>query len=107
MYCFGESEIFTQSRNVPLWLRRLQFATQKFFGIPIPFFLVGAGPLGLWPRKVQVTGVVGEPIPVPRVPYPTAAQVDALHERYVAAVRDLFDTHHHAYMTPKQPLDIR
>lgn len=106
MYCFGESEIFTQSRNVPLFLRRIQFATQKFFGIPVPPLLRGAGPIGLWPRRVPVTGVVGAPIAVPRVPHPTQHQIDALADRYEAALRALHGAHREAHMHPKQDLVI-
>jgi 2-acylglycerol O-acyltransferase 2 len=37
--------------------------------------------------------VVGAPIACPKVSDPTSAQIDEYHARYVAALRDLYETH--------------
>ena len=36
---------------------------------------------------------VGKPIDVEKVPEPTSEQVDELHERYMAALTELFEVH--------------
>ena len=36
---------------------------------------------------------VGKPIDVDKVPEPTKEQVDELHERYMAALTELFEAH--------------
>ena len=44
---------------------------------------------------VVVSSTVGEPIHVDKVDNPKPEQVDELHQRYVAALSDLFEKHKH------------
>lgn len=74
-------------------------AIQKFcvkaFGVPFPF-----APYGRWflpiPRRTPLTLVVGEALEVPKVSNPTKAQIEALHTRYYAQIRQMFEQHKEA-----------
>jgi hypothetical protein len=75
--------------------KRYQAAT----GTILPF-LKNTVPL----RGKRVVTVLGEPIPVERVAHPTAAQVQALHARYVAALRALYAKHEGKYHAARKQL---
>lgn len=89
-YLFGANELFTRywgpgstaariskriSASIVIWTGR--------FGLPFGFI----------PHPVRLVAVVGAPIEVEKVAAPTPEQVDALHARYVEALRALFDKH--------------
>jgi 1-acyl-sn-glycerol-3-phosphate acyltransferase len=105
VFCFGENELFQQAPS-PAWL---QGALVRVLGFSVPLAYGrgccsrrAAGPL---PRRVPLTMVVGAPLAMPVIADPTAAQVDAHHARYVAALRALYDAHAPRWCPPPQPLD--
>jgi hypothetical protein len=87
VYGFGETECHRQHRTTNAALAAVQRKLNAVTGMALPLLL------DLRPRAVDVTVVVGKPIAVRRVAAPTDAQVDALHAKYVAALRRLFDDH--------------
>lgn len=46
-------------------------------------------------RQVPITMVIGEAIEVAQVDNPTEEQIDELHQRFMVALRDLFDEYKH------------
>merc|ERR1711920_1129064 len=52
-------------------------------------------PYGLIPNKVKMVCCIGAPILVEQKDNPSSADIEALHEKYVTALRDLFDRHKH------------
>jgi 1-acyl-sn-glycerol-3-phosphate acyltransferase len=92
-YSFGENELHEQYKPSPgSLLHYVRGVYQSATGTILPF-LKNTVPL---PGKRVVT-VMGEPIPVARVTKPTAAQVAALHARYVAALKALYAKHEGKY----------
>ena len=45
------------------------------------------------PRRTNITMLIGQPIVVDKVEDPTAEQVDAVHQRLLTEMAELFDTH--------------
>jgi len=109
MFAFGENELFEQAANPRgSWLRAWQEGAMAVTGIPTLLFS-GRGifqyTFGFVPRRRPITVVVGAPIDVSAVPEPTREQVEALHQRYLAALSELYDTYKHAYARdPSVPL---
>ncbi|XP_028384418.1 2-acylglycerol O-acyltransferase 3 isoform X4 [Phyllostomus discolor] len=99
VFSFGENELFQQFPNPPgSWVRRAQEALQRVLSLALPLF---HGRLGLLlPFRTPVCTVVGAPIPVPRTPRPSRAQVDALHALYVERLTGLFEEHKGRYGIP-------
>lgn len=54
------------------------------FGLPVPY-------------RVPIVGAMGKAIPVPLNPNPTEAEIEAMHEKLIAAMVALFDEHKGAY----------
>ncbi|KAK0413315.1 hypothetical protein QR680_006731 [Steinernema hermaphroditum] len=105
MYHFGENDAYVQSENPrgsPL--RKLQVWIKDKFGL-CPPLITGASlfpyRMGVLPLRRPITSVVGAPIRVEQVEgEPTQKQIDALHEKYCDALRDLFDEHKTKYGVP-------
>lgn len=86
-WCFGENELYDTS-DAFYWLRR---AIVKAAGVAIPL-AVGRSWLFPWrPHPVELNQCVGTPISVARTDNPTEAQVEALHAKYKAGLREVFD----------------
>lgn len=92
-YCFGENKTFT---NCSPW------------GIPFGLWLnswgcVGAVGCGRWwffpfiPRNDYMHIVVGKAVQLPQIDNPTNDDVHKYHEKYVTALKDLFDRHKTQY----------
>jgi len=89
-YTFGESDLYqsmTRGSTIRMWM-------QQRLGFIVPIFW---GPLWYAPwlpaRDVAIHTVMGAPLQLPRIESPTEAQVIEWHGRYVASLRELFDTH--------------
>ncbi|OXA36778.1 2-acylglycerol O-acyltransferase 1 [Folsomia candida] len=101
VFSFGETEIFDQLANPKgSFLRTIQDKLQQMFQIaPAAFhgrgvFQYSFGPL---PRRRAITTVVGAPIPVKKIAQPTLEELNAMHQRYVDAVVELFYKHRDEY----------
>jgi len=94
IYTFGETNLYD---HWPLLLG-LRTWMVKSLGVAVPLI---TGEFGWLPYRVPVTAVVGAPI----VCKPTD-DVDAVHEKYVAALQRLFDDHKAAHGEPDAKLEI-
>jgi len=105
VFAFGENDIFDQVDNPDGGaLRRFQNWCKQLIGVTPPlmygrnlsrgFFRRATGAkTGVLPKRESIEVVVGAPIACPKVSDPTSAQIDEYHARYVAALRDLYETH--------------
>ena len=50
-------------------------------------------PFGFIPNKCKLVVAVGPPIDVEKIQEPTKEQIDALHEKFVQAIKSLYDRH--------------
>ena len=50
-----------------------------------------------WLLLVNQTDLVGKTIPVTRVDHPTEEQINVLHQKYIEALQELYDTHKDEY----------
>ncbi|GMH39261.1 hypothetical protein BSKO_07159 [Bryopsis sp. KO-2023] len=85
-------EIFTLKNafNLP----KMQRATYRIFGFPIPYLLVGRWGFSPLPKKVPMLFVIGEPIQPPPLDPGSAISleaVQALHEQYYKSLVELFN----------------
>ncbi|XP_004345508.1 monoacylglycerol O-acyltransferase 3 [Capsaspora owczarzaki ATCC 30864] len=99
-FAFGANEFILQSRNKTLKAINTWIAKRAACFVPLYY--------GRWntlvPFAHPVTVITGTPIPVERVASPTQAQVDALHQQFLAALRELFETHKSQFGTPNDEL---
>ena len=105
VFAFGENDIFDQVDNPDGGaLRRFQNWCKQLIGVTPPlmygrnlsrgFFRRATGAkTGVLPKRESIEVVVGAPIACPKTHDPTSAQIDEYHARYVAALRDLYETH--------------
>ena len=101
VYSFGESETyytFTALLKQRLLLNQYSIPGVLFFG----WWLVP-----LFPRiQSEILTYIGAPIQLPHIPEPTAAQVDEWHEKYMAALTELFNKHKTEAGRPDAELEI-
>jgi 2-acylglycerol O-acyltransferase 2 len=105
VFAFGENDIFDQVDNPDGGaLRRFQLWCKQLIGITPPllygrnlsrgvFRRFTGAKTGVLPKRESIEVVVGAPIACPKTSDPTSAQIDEYHARYVAALRDLYETH--------------
>lgn len=114
---FHENDLFrilSPRRASPL-RRAQEWVKAKFRWAPVLFHGRGAFNYyyGLLPFRRRVVTVVGAPIPVPRVAgdlrrdAACVALVEAVHQQYAAALRELFHAHAPAYDPRGDAIDIR
>ena len=89
-FAFGETSVY-RTCQAPL-LRALQLRFLRLLKFA-PVLFCGRACLPLLPLRAPLCTVVGEPLEMPRLPSPSAADVARHHERYVAALQELFDRH--------------
>lgn len=99
---FGETEILDQPSNAPgTKMRAYQSFVKKWTGIA-PIFVYGQGftegSPGMLPYRRPITTVVGKPIDVEKVEQPNRDDIDRLHERFTAEIRELFDSNKSKYL---------
>lgn len=91
IYTFGETKLYRTS-SLFMGLRRWLVARLRVC------VMLATGAYGTpWPLAHRLVGVVGRPLDLGHVPSPTQEQVLAAHEKYVVALRELFDRHKAAY----------
>eukprot|EP01094_Clydonella_sp_ATCC50884_P012670 TRINITY_DN22974_c0_g1_i1.p1 TRINITY_DN22974_c0_g1~~TRINITY_DN22974_c0_g1_i1.p1 ORF type:complete len:366 (+),score=94.38 TRINITY_DN22974_c0_g1_i1:27-1124(+) len=110
MFSFGENEIYGQAANPSgSTLRSVQDWLYKHVGVAFPV-LRGRGifnyDVGLLPYRQEINTVVGAPIPLEKTPNPSTKQIDAAHQRYVDALKELYETHKAAYGNEHRKLII-
>lgn len=84
-------EVFTMKNAFDL--PKMQMATYRVFGFPIPYLLVGRWGFSPLPKKVPMLFVVGEPIRPPTIDPGSPIEqetVDALHDTYYKSLLELF-----------------
>lgn len=97
VYSFGENQTYSNVQGLwklRLWLNNLGVPTIVVFGSWMAPLLPKRHPRGL---KV----VVGEPLVLPLVPNPTREVVKLWHDKYVAALAQLFEDHKEDYYGPE------
>ncbi|XP_022098754.1 2-acylglycerol O-acyltransferase 1-like isoform X2 [Acanthaster planci] len=95
VYSFGETDIFEQVANPEgSLLRKIQTRLTKTIGFAPPVFH-GRGifnySIGLLPFRRPIHTVVGKPIAVEKSPVPTQEEIDQVHQKYIDALRELFE----------------
>ncbi|XP_058679002.1 2-acylglycerol O-acyltransferase 2-like [Ammospiza caudacuta] len=106
VFSFGENELFRQVPNPPgSRLRQLQGRLQRLLGVALPLFHargVFQYSWGLLPFRRPIHTVVGAPLELPRVPNPSADQVQLWHRRYRERLRELFEEHKGKFGVPPE-----
>uniref|UniRef100_A0AC34QJM0 Diacylglycerol acyltransferase n=2 Tax=Panagrolaimus sp. JU765 TaxID=591449 RepID=A0AC34QJM0_9BILA len=106
VYQFGETGTYHQIPNERgSFVRRVQQTIKNATGIS-PIIVSGAGffnnYFGIIPKKVKITTVVGAPIHITKNPNPTKEEITHVHDRYVAALVNLFEDNKKKYRVPEQ-----
>ncbi|XP_045467427.1 2-acylglycerol O-acyltransferase 1-like [Harmonia axyridis] len=102
VYSFGENEIFDQIQGADDSLfKKTQEFIRKIIGLA-PIIPLGRGLLqysyGIVPHRRPVNVVVGHPIPVEKIENPTPSQIDDLHQKFIEAIMNIFETHKFTYL---------
>ncbi|KAI0242578.1 diacylglycerol O-acyltransferase 1, partial [Massospora cicadina] len=112
VYAFGENEVYDIFVPEPgSAIHRAQRRMKKLFGFTLPLFSgrsVFTYNYGHLPKRHPVSIVgklslisvdhrVGSPIHVEKDPNPSREKVSNLHERYLCALKDLYDRNKHRY----------
>uniref|UniRef100_A0A0K0CXP1 Acyltransferase n=1 Tax=Angiostrongylus cantonensis TaxID=6313 RepID=A0A0K0CXP1_ANGCA len=105
VYSFGENDVYDQVQNPKgSRVRRFQTWFKELTGISLPFFY-GRGifqlNFGFMPHRRPINTVVGAPISVAKVVEPTAEEVNGLHNRYCAALTELFEMNKTRFGVPE------
>ncbi|XP_028655954.2 2-acylglycerol O-acyltransferase 2 [Erpetoichthys calabaricus] len=105
IFSFGENEVFDQVENPRgTWLRWIQERLQKLMGVALPLFHargVFQYSFGLIPYRKPIFTVVGKPIKVIQNDKPTGEEVNALHQKYIEELCQLFEDHKSKYDVPE------
>tara|TARA_B110000977_G_C11090354_1_gene496597 strand:- start:213 stop:1340 length:1128 start_codon:yes stop_codon:yes gene_type:complete len=105
VFAFGENDIFDQVDNPSGGsVRRFQLWCKQLIGITPPLLYGRNLSRGIWrrlsgqktgvmPKRESIEVVIGAPIACPKTDQPSIKQIDEYHALYVAALRELYDTH--------------
>jgi hypothetical protein len=111
VYSFGETKLYRQWTSDSR-IRRVLHRLQKFIGIGTPL-VVGRGifnySFGGLPHREKLTTVIGRPIAVPCKGKGgfTEQDVDEYHEKYIAALKDLYARYKPIYDPTSGDLQFR
>ncbi|ESL11749.1 hypothetical protein TRSC58_00493 [Trypanosoma rangeli SC58] len=110
VYAFGENDVYRIPRIAgSAWWRRVGEKFRKVTTFVLPLFL-GRGwfnySFGILPHRRPITVVVGEPLPVPKIPQPTSEDLQDWHDKYVTALKRLFDEYRAVYDVESSGLRI-
>ena len=109
-FTFGETKLYSQIhlQHLPI-LSQLQALFKAVTGVA-PCLFNGRGllqtMLGLMPRRVPLTVVVGQPIRVEQCNNPTVEQINELHAQYVSQLVNIYETYKHKYGDKHIQLEI-
>ncbi|XP_055349919.1 acyl-CoA wax alcohol acyltransferase 1-like [Paramacrobiotus metropolitanus] len=96
VFAFGENDTYDLAFHRDSLVYRFQrFVQKKILGF-CPALVKGRGffgSIGMLPKRIPITVVVGAPIPVDENPNPSHAEIDALHQRYLQELHNLFDAY--------------
>lgn len=90
VYAFGETDTY-EVRSIadsPTFFRWAQ-RVKRITGFMVPM-ICGRGPLKLIPLRRPIYVVFGAPIDVPKIPKPTAEEIDLYHQKYIEALQVLY-----------------
>ncbi|XP_077553716.1 2-acylglycerol O-acyltransferase 2-like [Haemaphysalis longicornis] len=110
VFSFGENEIFVQA-EVPVdsLLGRVVAWIKSLLGFTPPLFW-GRGVFqyswGWVPHRKRIVTVVGKPLEVPKLEFPSDEEVDRVHRQYIDALTQLFNDHKDKYATAGSKLVI-
>lgn len=94
---YGENELYTQRQNREgSKLRWLQLQIKALCGFTLPLFC-GQPWLPLLPKSIRLVTVVGPPVELAQAANPTEEQIDRARERYVEALKLLFEQNKQKY----------
>ena len=99
IYIFGESDLY-HHWSIALGFR--QWIANHWSAA----IMILSGSLGLLPYRVPITGVSGPPITVKQIEHPSQKEIDDLHDTYVKALVDLFDSQKATYGYKNAMLEI-
>lgn len=105
VFSFGENDLYsavlTQEGS---WMKKIQNTYKKTFHFGMPI-IWGRGvfnySFGIMPYRKEIHTVVGKPIDVPKIAYPTQEQIDQWHELYLNELTKLFNEHKAEYLVDK------
>jgi len=100
-YTFGESDTyltFTGLLGPRLWLAKRNIPAAAMVGHPLCPVLPRPG--------VHLITYMGEPLQLPRIPEPSAADIQEWHTKYIAALQRTFDENKAAAGKPNAVLEI-
>lgn len=109
VFAFGENNLFNQVSNPQgSRLRDIQTRIQKLVAFA-PALFYGRGifqyTFGMLPHRRPVNVVVGKPVVVEKNENPTQDDINALQDRYVAALKELFEENKGKYES-NQSVDL-
>ncbi|XP_046365317.2 2-acylglycerol O-acyltransferase 2-like isoform X1 [Haliotis rufescens] len=101
VFSFGENDLYSQVPNPEgSFTRKLQITLTRVCGFSPPIFY-GRGvfnySFGLLPHRRPMNTVVGKPIGITKNENPTNEEVADLHQKYMDALIDLFETNKTKY----------
>lgn len=86
VYCIGESDLMNNPQGgwgLRFFLNNLSIPAVLPWGFPL---------LPLLPRRgVELVTTIGPPLKMPHIPNPTKADIAEHHERYMKALREVYD----------------
>lgn len=89
-YCFGGNQLYNRRFGTSSLAARLSSKIK----ISLVFWTDRFGiPFGIFPNRTKLLVVLGEPIDVKQIENPTKEDIDALHSKFVVAIKELFDRH--------------
>ncbi|KXS19405.1 DAGAT-domain-containing protein [Gonapodya prolifera JEL478] len=98
VFSFGEGDIWDIKESETG--DKISHWTKKYFGVTLPL-IFGRGVFnynyGIMPYRRAINTVVGEPLEMPHIPEPTEEQVREHHDRYVAALKKVWDANKDVY----------
>ncbi|XP_031846053.2 2-acylglycerol O-acyltransferase 2-B [Nomia melanderi] len=102
VFSFGETDVYDQVYGPDgSFLKKAQHFIRKKIGIA-PVLLMGRGffqySFGIIAHRKPINVVVGGPMELPKIPEPTAEQVNEYHEKFIEHLNDLFEAHKHKYI---------
>nr|CAD2160303.1 unnamed protein product [Meloidogyne enterolobii] len=90
-YSFGENDVYEQYTHPRgSQIRKIQSLIKKFLGFCPPIFF-GHSLFPLLPRRRPITTIVGKPIKVERILYPSKEEILGLHKNYCERLEELFE----------------